>query len=250
MRFPVDYLRPVCGGVMDNLSFNEISERWSIQTGRAAGSDYFVGALVSAFWRGEFETNNQSAIWIFDGLSKTSDQEGISGKNDGLVTPKFSRTGRQFNKDIQLSRRELEPCYLFRRKVAKTLNGMSEFIPWKWDDTDADLERWAAEPLANWPELMRTGHFEKWRINRDDFALWIISHPFPPVFEMDESWPGNGRRKPQKAGRPSKVHQILEKLASEYLGLSNKEIARRAKASLSTVERAKRQSPSKPSKAF
>ena len=170
---------------MNDLTFGEICQ---LRSSNAEERQAFLGRLVSAFWRGEFESGDRSAIWTNE-FPESSEAGDIVFTSDGSPAARVYRKDPITGKKYQLLESDRIPKFIYRGQIAKTMGGWPDYIPWQWDGTDADLERWSTFPIESWPKTLQVNHFERWRINRDDFARWVRAYPASPAIKVDAFWP-------------------------------------------------------------
>ena len=120
--------------------------------------------LVSAFWRGEFEHDGKSSVFVLLKPDSPHIPDSPVDRRLGnyVFTDKLiSRVGADLQSDITAERKRVQ---IFRREAAR-------FFFWKeWDGTDDGLLGLATIPFENWPKDIHELHYSQWCMRRDDFA--------------------------------------------------------------------------------
>lgn len=172
-----------------HLTFKEIAGRWS-KLGNEP-HERMMEALVSAFWRGAFERDKMSEVFILlapKGPISSKPFEELPGQY-AYSTARDAVTKIGEDGEHRLTAERRAPG-ITRRNVATVLGGNSDFMPGAWDQTDAGFVAYAKIKYADWPAKMRSAHFENWCLYRDAFARWYAGTalilPKPPLEEM---WP-------------------------------------------------------------
>jgi hypothetical protein len=146
-----------------------------------------MGALVSAFWRGDFDHDGGAAV------SRLMPARNSPTVETGFV---MRSTSGDFSAVDDLGNREwVLPTARFpivRQDVAEMLSGMAEYWPRpnSWDGSDRELIMIANLPFSRWPAGMIEQHFNEWRLEREFFSRWFAT-PAAPVSKakIDEFWP-------------------------------------------------------------
>jgi hypothetical protein len=160
-----------------SLTFAEIDAEWGGERGVAAG--YVLAELVAAFWRGAFERDGKSVVFM------QLPPEPVRGAHfptriDGVVT-RVEADGKR------IETAERHAVNIGRKQLAEVALPAIGGIHWTGEEKD--LAGFAARPLDAWPPLLRTGYFERFSLSRVDFLAWARSAGYaPPKF-----WPAAGR---------------------------------------------------------
>jgi hypothetical protein len=171
----------------DQRSFAEIANYWS-KIAREP-PETMLCALVSAFWRGEFERDGKSMVFALlpPNSVHTERSPGNYAFSDGNVV----KVGKDLCSYVTAER---EMHQLFRRQVAGALSAMSECIPWPWDGSDDGLVGFSIIPWQKWPPDMRRCWYSEWRTRREDFVEWYSTSRLHFTAPIEQFWPPRPNR--------------------------------------------------------
>jgi len=215
----------VGGDIGDHLSFCEIARAWSKVSGD--NPEMLMAALVTSFWRGEFESNAQSALFMLlkpDSQPFSASSERGPGRRPFLLGAGIpSRPGDYTirGKAVYKTGDDLEPnvtaerkrFHIFREDIARlfyTPRGQRglmsgeprDFEGWSFDRRNSACPNWRAKyedfyhglatiPFEQWPTVpydMRDS-CSLWCIRRDVFARWYCASPLSAGAPLDSFWP-------------------------------------------------------------
>jgi hypothetical protein len=190
------------------LTFADIAYEWGGE--RGASPDYVLGELVSAFWRGNLERGGRSTIFMVvqpdsgrgagsgsspidfatrvDGtvvrierdVAATADEAlaNEATKNDEATVDEAAMDEALANEEAtdeaiveeeRTETAERKEVLVDRGQLARVVIGNFGVA---YRGTDAELDAFAARPLASWPPILVDAYFRRFQLARADFIAW------------------------------------------------------------------------------
>lgn len=232
----------------DHLSLGDIAGPWSKVS--RDDPERFIEALVNtAFWRGEFESGVQSALFMMvKPASSASAGQAFPLRRPGDYTISGGAIVRAGEDEESYPTAERKPFYITREHIARlfyTPRGQRGITPGEpagfrelsFDKRDLAYPNWRAEyenaylalstiPIKRWPDVpsdMRDHCSSHWCIRRHDFARWYSTSTLCAGVPLDSFWPARDTneeiagksiaesdRSPSKRAKNGYRHLILE----------------------------------------
>jgi hypothetical protein len=230
----------------DHLTFKEIARAWS----KVAGDnpEMLMEALVTAFWRGEFERGAQSALFILGKpVSKPfsaspprrpSILEAAPRPGDYVISGgAIARVGEDLEPHPTAERERSDISregiarlfYTPRGRRGITLGEPADFGGWSFDKRDLDYPNWRAEyedfyrglstkPIEQWSTVPYDmhDHCSLWCIRRDDFARWYRASPLSAGASLTSFWPARASHPSQQFSSTDLPHTMQNILNAIY----------------------------------
>jgi len=190
----------------DHLCFKEIARAWSKVS--ADNPKMLTEALVSAFWRGEFETDGQSALFILlpPDSAKFERRPGNYATRGEVVVKVAEDLQSNVTADRKKSPilREVVAYMLYRPAGQRAIVSgyAADFAKWSDDKRDLAYPNWRAEhedvyrahsttPFEQWPTgpVDMRYYCSRWCIRRHDFARWYRISSLSAGAPLDSFWP-------------------------------------------------------------
>jgi hypothetical protein len=233
------------------LTFVDIAYEWGGE--RGVSPDYVLGELVSAFWRGNLERGGRSAVFMDvqpdsgRGAGSGSPPIDFATRVDGSVvrierdvaaTAETALANEPTMDDAatvdeaatealaggaivddatvdedRTETAERKQVLVDRGQLAKVVIGIFGVA---YHDTDAELEAFAARPLASWPLILVDAYFKRFHLARGDFMTWARAAGYldPKFWKPVEQPPRQGlvpqpRRIEDEARLRHKIETVL-----------------------------------------
>ena len=211
----------------DHLCFEEIARAWSKVS--ADDPKMLTEALVSAFWRGEFETDGQSALFILlpPDSAKFERRPGNYATRGEVVVKVAEDLQSYVTADRKKSPilREVVAYMLYRPAGQRAIVSgyAADFAKWSDDKRDSAYPNWRAEhedvyrahsttPFEQWPTgpVDMRYYCSRWCIRRHDFARWYCTSSLSAGAPLDSLWPTK-----RKTGEPHRTRAVVVAAAKQ-----------------------------------
>jgi hypothetical protein len=213
------------------LAFVDIAYEWGGE--RGVSPDYVLGELVSAFWRGNLERGGRSAVFMVvqpdsgrgagsgpppidfatrvDGSVVRIERDVAATADKVLVNE--AATDEAIVEEERTETAERKQVLVGRGKLAKDVIGIFGVA---YRGTDAELDAFAARPLASWPPILVDAYFKCFHLTRSDFMTWAraAGYPDPKFWKPVKQPPRQGlaprpRRIEDEARLRHKIETVL-----------------------------------------
>jgi hypothetical protein len=166
-----------------------------------------MDALVTSFWRGEFELDGKSRLFALIQVDSPS----VERRRGNYATTEGGLIVKVGKDDKAYVTAERKSHSLLRRQVANVLCGMPEYCPWPWDGSDEGLVGLSTIPFEIWPIRMRDECYAQWHIRREDFAEWYRPSTWSAMVSIEQFWPKAPAEVPDaKSAEFAKPHSALQ----------------------------------------